>query len=56
MELKARQAASARVRDKVISALLQFTPAWELKLGDVRYIADMAAAAAFDEFSEERTP
>lgn len=53
-ELLKRQDATARVRKTVTAMLLEFIPARELKVSEMLWIADMAAASAFDEFDPEK--
>jgi len=50
--LNARQEAGQEVEKQMLEFLLQFAPAHELKVGDVKVIAGHARRLAFDIFSE----
>ena len=50
--LKRRQEAGQSVERGMLDFLVQFTPAHEMKLGDVMLIAAHARRLAFNEFSE----
>lgn len=50
--LKQRQEAGQEVERQLLAFLLQFAPAHELKVGDVKQIAGHARRLAFDIFSE----
>lgn len=46
--LKARQAAAQVAHDKMLQALLGFTPCSNLTVGDVQYIARLTQTLAFE--------
>lgn len=51
-DLKRRQDAGAEVEKRMLSFLMQFTPAGELKVGDAKQIAFAARNFSFEEFSK----
>jgi len=53
--LKRRQAAAQEVEAKMRDALLGFSPAHELKVSDILFIARHASAVAFDAFDPRRS-
>jgi hypothetical protein len=50
--LQTRQAAGTRVEEKMLAFLLQFIPAENLTVNNVKCIAFEARRIAFDEFSK----
>lgn len=52
--LISKQEAGAEVERRMIAFLMQFIPAEELKLADIKQIASQARRAAFDCFLEVR--
>lgn len=50
--LKARQEASARVRQRMLEALIGYDPCRDLRIADVQFIANWAQTIAFDAMAD----
>lgn len=55
-DLRRQQEAGTRVEKEMVEFLLQFSPAEQLRVCDIKQIASYARALAFDAFRVESSP